>query len=164
MCPPKNGLKEVWLKDLSAFQLDIGFFRSYSWKTNLYFRCSSFPKGFPTFFDVGTLPRRASPSLCLGALGVAVARNRRPFMKGFLLGGKMDALKKNPMMSKYYLMMISWCVFFKIRSACELKKSSFAEVEDFSGRQTFQVWHSEKLCLLGQWSRSLPRRNFLLSP
>ena len=39
-----------------------------------------------------------------------------------------------------------------------------AEVENFSGRQTFQVWHSEKLCLSGQWSRSLPKKHFLLSP
>ena len=54
------------------------------------------------------------------------------------------------------------CVFFRFGPlVVNSKNLRLAEVEDFSGRQTFQVWHNPKnLCLSGQWSGSLPRKTF----
>ena len=170
MCPPKKWSKKVWQQDLSAWF--VGFFRSYSWKRPCFSLISKGFLRFSTFFQSRPDKTEASITKPLpGGPGSCCWRNRRPFMKGFLLGGKMDALNKFPMISKCYLMMISWCVFFLKFGSCWLephgeprtKSSGIAEVEDFSGRQTFQVWHDpKKTCetFRSVVDRSLPRKTF----
>lgn len=88
-CAKKNGLKKFGKK---IFQLELLGSSDLTPGNAPVF--SSFPKGFPYVFRRWHSSEASITKPLPGGPGSCCWRNRRPFMKGFLLGRKMDALKK----------------------------------------------------------------------